>query len=1434
MSIARHHTEWLSLIEISGPFLSVPVLMKAFPQGLHPHDSEHSRTLKLAYEEWTEAANDSSLHWAWIRYVLQNTLGLEDQVLAEGQAIPQTLRCDLLQYGETLRPDLIVTDPLSGKPRLLIKIYPQSQNLCKHVEGSRWNKSPDTVMSTLLRSVGVRLGLVTNGERWMLVDTPQDETTGYASWYTQLWFEEPITLRAFRSLVSVDRFFEVPEGETLESLFARSTEDQQEVTNQLGLQVRKAVEVLIQALDKADLDLNRILLADIGEKQLYEAALTIMMRLVFLFCAEERGLLHLGDDIYDRFYAVSTLREQLRSTADQHGEEILEMRCDSWVRLLTTFRVVHAGIRHDRLSVPAYGGHLFDPDRFPFLEGRAFGSNWRESSATPLPVNNRTVLHLLEALQILRIKLPGGGPAETRKLSFLSLGVEQIGYVYEGLLDHTAKRAYEPVLGLQGSKDKEPEVALSELEGLIAKGEKHFLDFLKDETGRSPAALKKSWTTKLEGEDLSQLRTACQGDEALLKRVLPFASLIRLDPYGYRYVVPEGGVYVTSGTDRRSSGTHYTPPSLTEPIVQHTLDPLIYPEMAEGKSKETSRRLTIEEILNLKICDMAMGSAAFLVQVIRFLAGEIVQRWADAENLARERGEALPVLTAPYADPATGTVGEQPIPADETERMILAKRLVAERCVYGVDINPMAVEIAKLSIWLETMAKDRPFTFIDHALCCGDSLLGIADSRQIETFHINPERGEIINHAFIDRLSSNFCRRLLKQALDLRSKLESFTVQDPRDAHRKEALLHQAEEALENVKLIGDLLVGAAMVVGSDGDKLNDLILGAMDDVFLALDEAFADIDRIPKLASLRAKALSWINPQSNSGLPTRRTFNWVIEFPEVLAGLDNRPIGFDAIVGNPPFVGGQKITGILGIDYRNYLVSLLAKGQRGSADLSAYFFLRAGSLLKRGGTFGLLATNTIAQGDTREIGLEQLIPKKGIDESKTPSSVYRAVPSRKWPGQANLQVAEVWFYKGTWNGPFILEDKQVCGITSFLVPPGKITGNPRRLKANEDKSFIGSYVLGMGFILSPEEAQDLILRNAKNRDVLFPYINGEDLNSRPDQSPSRWVINFHDWPLDRSADGSWAKNVASGSKEAKKRIKAWLQSGRVPADYPEPVASDYPDCLQIVEEKVKPERIRKKNNGEFTLRYPLYLKWWIYGEKRPALYSTIAGMERVLVLCRVTKYLSITSLPGGWVYSIETAIFSIRPQILGILQCSIYEAWVREYSSTLETRLRYSPSDCFETFPFPDRLLESSQGEFADLESVGERYHEHRCRIMQDRDEGLTAIYNRFHNPGETDPAIETLRNLHVEMDQAVTAAYRWTDPNLGHGFHQTKQGLRYTVSPSARQEILDRLLELNHACYADEVRRGLHEKKGSASKTRVNSDSVTGKLPMFDEEDE
>jgi len=1401
MSIARHHAEWLSLVPVSGPFLSLPVLMEAFNAGLEPHDPEHSRLLRQEYGNWLEAVEkrrgDPAPHQEWVRFVLGGTLGLDDRTLVEGQAIPQTLQVEIPEHHELLRPSFVVVDPGTKTPRMLVQAYPRSQELTSYVAGSPWKASPDTRMAELLHGTGVRLGLVTNGEHWMLVEAPIGETTGYASWYANLWLDEPITLRAFRSLLSAERFFSVSDDQTLEALLKKSASNQQEVTDQLGYQVRRAVEVLIHSLDRADQDFGRELLAGVREEVLYESALTVMMRLVFLFCAEERELIPSKPfPVYEQNYSVSTISKQLRELADQHGEELLERRFDAWPRLLAAFRAVFGGLAHDDAHIPAYGGNLFHPDRFPFLEGRKAGTTWREVEANPLPVNNRTVLHLLEALQLLQVRVPGGGPAEARRVSFRALDIEQIGHVYEGLLDHTARRASEPFLGLAGTRDKEPEIPLAELERYSTQDQARLIKFLKDETGRSESALKKALGAEIDDQLARRFHTACQGDERLWERVRPFAGLVRLDNFGYPVVIPKGSVFVTEGTDRRSSGTHYTPRELTEPIVKYTLEPLVYIGPAEGLPKDEWNLKSARELLDLKICDMACGSGAFLVEADRYLADRLVEAWdvADRQAQAGQQGDLFhpkprlpaPVIrVTPYGDSSAGSFFDEVIPFDPEERKILARRVVAQRCLYGVDKNPLAVEMAKLSLWLLTMAKDRPFTFLDHAIRPGDSLVGVS-TEQLKTFSLDGKGTGVSLKNFLDMIP-----KIMEATRQLRVQLERIADENMANLEEKERLFSNIRFQTKRLNYAADRLLAASWSPGKPAERMA-LLRVALKEV----DDRIRDVD--PAILEAEGREL-----RRESGCPD--PFQWAVEFPEVF--LDRG--GFDAFVGNPPFMGGQKITGNLGNEYRDYLVEHLARGKRGSADLCAYFFLRANHLLRTGGQAGLIATNTIAQGDTREVGLDQII----ADGSLIP----RAIPSRKWPGTASLEVAHVWLRKpvvhvvpasggirlggsasasvrradGTeeivqgagWASPFVLDDKVVSGITPFLTEPGMVSGPPHRLAANAGKSFQGSIVLGMGFVLTPEEAQKLIEMDSRNKDVLFPYLNGEDLNSRPDQSPSRWVINFFDWPLDRDS---------------------------APEGYEGPVAADYPDCLAIVEEKVKPERL--KNNRKVYRD-----RWWHYAEKRPELYRTIAGMERVLLFAQTSKTKYPIHVSCGIVFDQKTVVIATNRMSDFCVLCShIHHHWVLAQGSSLRTDAVYTPSDCFETFPFPTGPLTS-------LIPIGETYHEHRRRIMLDRQLGLTKTYNRFHDPEESDVEIERLRDLHMAMDQAVAAAYGWTDLDLDHGFHETKQGLRFTINDLARREVLARLLRLNHERYAQELEQSQDETKPK----RRSADAAKPKRP-------
>ncbi len=280
---SRHHADWLSLVEISGPFVSLPVLLRVFSQGLEPRDPIQAKALRAAYEEWQDNPAAPGKQRAWVLHVLTTVLGYPSNQVVEGQALPAGLEANMPEMGETLRPDFALTGPTgtgtTGKAQLLIASYPAEQKLDRPVIGKHWKATPATRMMELLHGAGVPLGLLTNGEQWMLVYAPRGEITGYASWFGALWLDEPITLRAFHSLLGVRRFFGVADNSTLFAMLKESANDQQEVTDQLGYQVREAVEVLVQSFDSIDKDSNQALLKGVSPTAQYEAALTIMMAL---------------------------------------------------------------------------------------------------------------------------------------------------------------------------------------------------------------------------------------------------------------------------------------------------------------------------------------------------------------------------------------------------------------------------------------------------------------------------------------------------------------------------------------------------------------------------------------------------------------------------------------------------------------------------------------------------------------------------------------------------------------------------------------------------------------------------------------------------------------------------------------------------------------------------------------------------------------------------------------------------------------------------------------------------------------------------------------------------------------------------------------------------------------------------------------------------
>lgn len=1357
MSASTVHHDWLALIEISGPFLAVPVLTEAFPQGLEELDVTKRKRLRQAYEEWREALETddpqfNELHAAWIDEVLSRGLELDEDgngdVLKRTDWCAANLQASLPEHGVTLSPDFAVIDEQrANKPLMLIHTYGQDVDLDATLKLDGWAATPADRMVQLCRAIGCRLGLVTNGERWMLVDAPVGAVTTFASWYARIWSQEPITLQAFVHLLGIRRFF-VDESEQLPALFDRSLKHQDEVTDALGEQVRRAVEVLIQALDKADQDRDRELLRDVKEPELYEAALTVMMRLVFLLSAEERGLLLLGDERYEANYALSTLRLQLR----KESEEILERRWDAWSRLLAIFRAVFGGIEHENLRLPALGGSLFDPDRFPFLEGRTKGTDWRTDMAKPLPIDNRTVLLLLEAIQQF----------QGRTLSYRTLDVEQIGYVYEGLLERTVKRTAEVTLELDGTNNaKAPWVKLVELESARLDGAERLAELLQERSGSSASRVRNDLTKPVDDALADRLLAACHGDTALRDRIRPYAHLVRTDPWGYPLVYPAEAFIVTTGSDRRETGTHYTPKSLTEAIVTETLTPIAYVGPAEGAPSEQWLLKSPAELLDLKICDPAMGSGAFLVQACRWLADRLVEAWSLAEGSGKTVSVDGEVLDAP------GT--KEPLPRDTEARTVIARRLIAERCLYGVDLNPLAVELAKLSIWLVTLAKGRPFGFLDHNLRCGDSLLGIHRLDQLTELTMTPTgKGQ-------QRLFGQNIQRAVHEAIELRLRLREMPIRDIRDVEAMARLDAEARQKLEVPERIADAFIGEVFASGGN----NSALISATASLAIQAGQA-VDGDRDAVEAVIQRSTAS-LSLDLSTNKERRKPFHWPLEFPEVFSRDGS---GFDAVVGNPPFLGNRLWKSSMG-DRLQWQCQMILGASPGKIDLCVVFHRRAVELLRANGCYGLLATSNIAEGSAIEVGLGIIVQN---------GSIYHARKGMPWPGSAAVVVAIVGFFKGEWQADCDADGRSCPRIGPRLEPEAADVWVPQALP---DAPFTFAGVdnsKGLAFVITPESPWFDRLKDEPDC-LLRPYITGDDITSSALNCIDRWALDIADRNL-------------------------------------EEVEQKWPVAYRFLIEEVQPTRTPdalKSYKG-------LYDRWWQFWNHRAELMRRLRQQERFIAFAKVTKYPFCMLAPSDWIYTNKILLVGAeRDDLFAICLSSFFRSWLYAFSvrslgadtNTLTLSIRESVS----TFSLPTESV-SNVGQSAAI-----FFQETLVRWSTENEGGLTAALNAVNTPNCTDPAIIDLRQVMASIDAEVSMAYGWNDLDLAYDFKEFTGGSandpwRWALSEATTEEILRRLSLLNqeryNAVHSEVPQVGL---KGQATSNRRTRKRVS--RPVSQHED-
>lgn len=1285
----RFHETWLGMVQPSeGLVVSVPVLVEAQCM------AKQARDVQEALLACSTPSADGGVVAADISKLLASVLGLTSDLFDGDAALPKPLRLYVPEGKQELRPTRALRRRAALKDRpkedadlpaaaragqdyaALFWDVPVGVDLDKpETMTGTWEYPAQAKFDRLLRECRIPIGVLSNGREFRLVYAPHGESSGWLSFRIADMTTvggRPI-LDAFLMLLGRERWFGVSVEQQLPALLEQSRRQQANVTTALSGQVFEALEHLLAGFSAGSERDAQGLLREALERadgHVYSGLLTLLLRLVFVLYCEDRGLLPVEQALYAEHYSVLGLFDQLEK---DHGRfpDSMERRYGAYARLVSLFRAIYLGVQHGEFQLPPRQGALFDPNQFPFLEGWRAGSapltDEQARAAVDVPaLSDGTLYRVLQKLILL----------DGQRLSYRALDVEQIGSVYEALMGFDVERLS---IGLDSGAVR------------IKTSSKRHAARVWVEAARLlevPANRREKWLQDELGFDKGMASNIV---EAVKTAKDARAALDTLEPLSgkARERVGPGGLVIQPGPERRRTSSHYTPRSLSEPIVRKTLDPLI---------RAMGERPSSDALLSLVICDPAVGSGAFLVAACRYLADHVVAAWT------REVGEetaALPFGARAGGAASIGGSGKTKLQlvADAHDDVVNhARRLVAQRCLYGVDKNAYAVQLARLSLWLVTMAKNEPFTFVDHAVRHGDSLVGL-NFDQIRAFHWKAgHKDEQI------QTTSRALQEALSEAIGLRKRILELAGDASREAQREKAqLLDDAQDALGRVRLIGDLVVGAFFASETDKDRERertrrlDLVNRWLSTTDLVEEETLKS-----QLTELQGALLT-----------TQVPFHWMLEFPEVFSsdrpdpldeGKTNGTAMVEAFLGNPPFLGGSGVSGAFGVCYRDWLLEC-HENSHGNADLSAHFFRRAELLLGHHGAVGLIATNTIGQGDTRATGLQHLL-SHGF-------KIVAATTHLIWPGDAAVTVSIVQLAKGRPADGFRpeLDGKWVSVIDSRLRAASE-RSNPASLASNGGRSFIGSKLYGQGFTLAMLERDALVASEARNAERIFAYIGGEEVNTSPNQSPHRHVISFEQMELAQA--------------------EAW------------------PQLLEIVRHRVKPER--DKNNRDVRRKY-----WWRFGEVAPALYAAIAHSTRCLVNARVSKHLMFSFQPSNRVYSEQLYVYPLETNTpFAVLQSRVHEFWARLLSSSMKTDLRYAASDCFETFPFP---AEDPRTVVPELEQIGEQLYTARAAFMVETNQGLTKTYNALKDPNCTDPRILALRSQHEQMDAAVLAAYGWSD---------------------------------------------------------------------------
>lgn len=1254
--LLKEHREWIGLLQPVGLVVSPTALARA-----------QLRLQKDVFElqnELISITDDAGILPMHLPNLFIRVLGWRKEDLFTGDSIDD-LQVYLPERETLLKADFAVKNVDTQNFEILIKDIGQKNfDEDEMPEGRGWQTTPHAKFERHLREKNISIGILVGQTGLRLVYAPKGETSGYLTFPFAFMREtqgRPV-LSAMHLLLSEDRIFKGDPSQRLPALLIESRKFQNDVSTQLSEQVLAALYELLRGLQEADEASGGQLLKEVlvrDKNEVYHGLLTVLLRIVFLLYAEDRDLLS-SDPVFLNNYSINGLFARLREDFSKHHDS-LNFRFGAWAHLLSLFRLVYEGAELETDAIPGRKGHLFEPEAFPFLEG------WTSDSGinSVTRVSDGVVWRVLSNLMTL----------DGERISYRALDVEQIGSVYE------------TVMGFQLQIAEGSSVAISSDRPRGAPVVVNLDELLSIDRSKRAARVKELSEVKLDAKTIEAIKVANGVEE------LAAAFGKRLAYWATPVIVKAGKMIFQPSDERRRSGSHYTPRSLTGPIVSKAIEPILLKLGPDPRP---------HQILELKVCDPAMGSGAFLVEACRQLSELLVKSWAIYQPEVRNE-----------------------IPADEDE-LLYARRMIAQRCLYGVDKNPMAVNLAKLSLWLATFAKSHEFTFLDHCLKCGDSLVGL-EREQIwgVTWEFNAIPS-LLHASIADRL---------KRARDLRNSISNSPDGTP--VEKLEILKQQEDELLNDLRGVGDAVVYSYFSKQKPRARKDEL-----ERIRLLIEAWFASGVSFAQFKGLENE-LNWMK-KTEGLLP----FHWEIEFPEVFSANESEELGFDAIIGNPPFLGGSRIGSSLGSNYRD-LIYMMFPGAGNRMDLVGYFFRRSFRLLRSDGALGLISTNTISQGDTRQGTFPDIIAGGG--------QIFSVTERLKWPGEAAVIVSIVHILKGECFVPRRLNNRIVPVITPFFLGSGAYY-EPVRLTENQDIAGIGAKIYGQGFLFADNDEECTPLAEMKRileakpnyQEVIRPYLIGDDINFFPDHRASRYAIDF----------GNMTKAEAN----------------------------QFPELLSIVENKVAVSRKRAPKEVQS-------IPWWHYSRTREKLFSRVRARPSVLAISQTSKFLAFAKVPSNQTFDQKVVIFDLDPDFaFPILQSRVHESWMNLMGSSMKDDPVYTPSDCFDTFPLPANYLANDE-----LRLIGESYYSYRSNLLQERHIGLTSLYNLFHDPSCSDGEILRLRSLHLEMDQRVLEAYGWSDLEVStvfesiYGEPEDSYSIRLRWVENLNDVVLGRLLEEN-----------------------------------------